>query len=203
MKKIQIYILIYLSLFILSINLFYLILNKNNYLSWNFKFENLYNILNLKYKSYKDISNEYNKKYKIYKKKLFLFFEDVHKYHVLSLMKLLNKRFIIKISSQNPVYLIYSVFGCKHLNKKYINSIKIAYFTENQIPDFNIADYAISQAHINYLDRYFRKPEFLSVIQIVNNSYLKIIRNKIINSSIRKKFCAAVISNSLIRKNIK
>ena len=121
------------------------------------------------------------KNIKYTKKKLFLFFEDVHKYHVLSLMKLLNKRFIIKISSQNPEYLIYSVFGCKHLNKKYINSIKIAYFTENQIPDFNIADYAISQAHINYLDRYFRKPEFLSVIQIVNKfsiSFIKIFLYK-------------------------
>ena len=58
----------------INLNLFYLILNKNNYLSWNFKFENLYNILNLKYKSYKDISNEYNKKYKIYKKKIIFIF---------------------------------------------------------------------------------------------------------------------------------
>ena len=78
----------------------------------------------------------------------------------------------------------------------YYNSIKIAIFTENQIPDFNIADYAVSNNHLNFLDRNFNNPYyFLKKLNLINNKNLNNIRNKILKSSKRKKFCAAVISN--------
>ena len=59
----------------------------------------------------------------------------------------------------------------------------------------NTADYAIGQAHINYLDRYFRIPYIIGLRRNnYNNTYFDIIRKK--NSKIsKKKFCAAVISN--------
>ena len=52
------------------------------------------------------------------------------------------------------------------------------------------ADYAIGQAHINYLDRYFKFPIFLWLIKNFKN-----IRKKILNNPNRTKFCAAVISH--------
>ena len=73
---------------------------------------------------------------------------------------------------------------------KYKDSIKIAIFTENKIPDLNEVDYAIGQAHINYLDRYFKFPIFLWFLKKFKN-----IREKILNNPKRIKFCAAVISH--------
>jgi hypothetical protein len=86
--------------------------------------------------------------------------------------------------------LIYNIFGTEHSDSKYNNSIKIAIFTENKIPDLNEADYAIGQSHINYLDRFFKCPIFLW-----NIKDLKSVRENVLNSPIRKKFCGAVISN--------
>ena len=85
------------------------------------------------------------------------------------------------------------------MNKEYDNSIKIAIFTENKIPDFNEADYAISQAHINYLDRYIKFPAFLWY----NIKGIKKMRQKVLNNPLRKKFCAAVISNNITSLRIK
>ena len=111
------------------------------------------------------------------------------------LKKLLKKKYELEIKSNNPDYIIFDVFGCSHLNETYKKSIKIAFFTENQIPDFNKADYAISQHHIIFLDRYFKRSYFLGLLFVFNNRYLNLIRKKVLNSHKRKKFCAAVISN--------
>ena len=78
------------------------------------------------------------------------------------------------------------------MNPKYNKCIKIAVFTENKIPDFNEADYALGQSHIIYLDRYFKFPIFLWY-DIKN---FNIVRKNVLNNQIRKKFCAAVISNN-------
>ena len=114
------------------------------------------------------------------------------------LKKILKRKYILEIKSDNPDYIIFDVFGCSHLDEIYQNSIKIAFFTENQIPDFNIADYAIGQSHIIYLDRYFKRSYFLGLLFTFNNRYLQLIRKKVLNSHKRKKFCAAVISNNII-----
>ena len=53
------------------------------------------------------------------------------------ILNLLTDKFIFKIDENNPDYLIYNVFGGIHFNLKYKNCIKIAYFTENKIPDLN------------------------------------------------------------------
>lgn len=93
--------------------------------------------------------------------------------------------------SNNPDYLVYNVFGKDHLKLKYKKAIKIAFYTENIIPDLNEADYAIGHQHINYLDRYFKYPMFLTkLFQNIEN-----IRKSVLNKPIRKKFCAAIISN--------
>ena len=79
-----------------------------------------------------------------------------------------------------------------HRKKFYI---KIAIFTENQIPDFKSADYAISQSHINYLDRHFTYQNSFFNKLLLFNKYNKKARNEVLKNPIRKKFCAAVISN--------
>ena len=74
----------------------------------------------------------------------------------------------IEITKESPDYIIFSVFGCEHLLSKYNSSVKIAFFTENQIPDFTETDYALGFGHLNHLDRYFSYPympyrSFLSI----------------------------------------
>jgi hypothetical protein len=71
------------------------------------------------------------------------------------------------------------------------------YFTENILPDFNFADYAIGHAHFSYLDRYLRIPfYFLNKLLSIKIKNIEIIRKQLIKSSIKKKFAAAVISNN-------
>ena len=151
-------------------------------------YEQISNYLNMKY----NIFNETSKNRKVYKKKISLYSVDLFdpKGHKLWIHRKLKNKFRIKFEKNNPDYLIYNIFGNEHLNKKYKNSIKIAIFTENQIPDLSEVDYAIGQAHINYLDRYFKFPIFFWFIKKYKN-----IRTKILNNPKRTKFCAAVISH--------
>ena len=146
-----------------------------------FKFKNDDNFLNLVSKTYEQISNYLNMKYniindisknrKIYKKKISLYSVDLFdpKGHKLWIHQKLKDKFRIKFDKNNPDYLIYNIFGDEHLKNKYKDSIKIAIFTENKIPDLNEVDYAIGQAHINYLDRYFKFPIFLWFLNLLKN----------------------------------
>ena len=113
----------------------------------------------------------------------------------------LDNKYIFIFTPINPDYLIYDVFSCEYLEKEYDNAIKIAFYTENQIPDFNKADYAIGFDNINYLDRYFRKTTLIWIFEkrYLNIKYKDFTQNRInsLNSKIKKKFCAAVISNYL------
>jgi hypothetical protein len=55
----------------------------------------------------------------------------------------------------------------------------------------NEVDYALGHAHISYLDRYFK----YSIFMWMNYDHIKEIREEVLKSPIRTKFCAAVISN--------
>lgn len=125
--------------------------------------------------------------------------EPFHNKLINETIKILKNKYSVHINPKNPDYLIYNIFGCKFLKYRYNNSIKIAYITENQLPDFNKADYCIGNSHINYLDRYFRIPVyFVKRISIIKQKAIELIRTKILNSPIRTKFCAGVISNYFI-----
>ena len=109
--------------------------------------------------------------------------------------KILRKlNYIIKIDNDHPDYLIYDVFGCEHSNQKYNQSIKIAIYSENIIPDFSEADYAMSQAHLIFLDRYYKYPSFIWRLKKFRNHKVENIGMFSKNLK-KKKFCAAVISN--------
>jgi hypothetical protein len=160
-------------------------------------------------KSFKEISNKLENKFTyrnykipnsnnyINKITIKIHFIDIYLYQINFLLNLLQKKFNIIISPENPDYLIYDVFGCEHLDNKYSNSTKIAFLTENIIPDFNTADYAMGHSYINYLDRYFIYPfYFYNISNFVNEKDINKARKKALSTSLkRKKFCAAVISN--------
>ena len=112
----------------------------------------------------------------------------------------LENEFIFQFTSDNPDYVVYDTFNCYYLNPKYNDTIKIAFFTENKIPDFYYADYAIGFDNLNYLDRYFRKTTLIAIfsrkyLNFKNKDFME-KRKEALNKKIRKKFCASVISNS-------
>ena len=107
-------------------------------------------------------------------------------------MEGMNDKFNIIYHVPNPDYLIYNVYNSDDLNEKYKdNIIRIAFYTENQIPTMNNADYIFSHSHITYLDRYFKNSIFLWE----KFSEIKKIREDVIKNPIRKKFCAGAITN--------
>jgi len=190
---------------LLIINLIYYFKKKMIHYEKAITFKNVDNlIINILHKTYTDISNYLNNKYTIItnkninkiktKKRLKLYCVDLFNKtrHKLWLQEKLEEKFIIEYEKDNPDYLIFNVFGEKHLNPKYKNAIKIGIFTENRIPDLNEVDYALGHSHINYLDRYFKHSIFLWE----NFKTINEIRKKVSKIPIRKKFCAAVISNS-------
>ena len=144
-----------------------------------------------------------NENIQIDKKYISLYFinfhdEPFHNSIINNTINILQNKFLVHINPNNPDYLIYNVFGCDYLDSKYNNTIKIAFFTENQLPDFSKADYCIGNSHINYFDRYFRMSfYFLYNIFPLKNEQLEQIRARILNNSIRTKFCAGVISNNV------
>ena len=170
-------------------------------------FKNIYIYLNSKYKVNK-IERLYNKSIKqnLNQKKTINIY-SVGSNGIFYTNKLrknikegLENKYFFNFTSNNPDYLIYDVSDCNYLNSKFKNAIKIAYFTENQIPDFNKADYAIGFHNLNYLDRYFKKTTLIwkfekQYLKIKNKNFI-IEREKVLSNKIRKKFCAAVISNS-------
>ena len=111
----------------------------------------------------------------------------------------LENKYIFEFTDKDPDYLIYDIFDCSFLAPKFNNSIKIAYYTENQLPDFNKADYAIAFHNLHYLDRYFKKTTLIYsfVVRYFNIKYKDFMkkRKEVLENPIRKKFCAAVISN--------
>ena len=210
--------LLFFHFFILLINIF-LLLNKNfiNISIFN-KFKNIdyFTIKFLSY-SYNQITNYLIKKLskksisksfaskKILKeiinnnrkKNIKLYYLDIHPRWISLIRENTKEKFNIQIDRVDPDYLVYATFGCKHLSSKYKNTIKIAFFTENQIPDLEISDYAVGLAHLNYLDRYFIYPYFIYSLNKNKNNIkiFEIIKEKILTGKKRKKFCASVISN--------
>ena len=120
--------------------------NKYNYLLINFiKRKELSLILFMQFIK-RNLKHLFTQKKKIMLYSVDLFSFDSHKKWLKDKLK---KKFIIKFNKNNPDYLIYNVFGSRHLSQKYNKSIKIAIYTENYFPDLNEADYAIGHYHIS------------------------------------------------------
>ena len=197
----------FLSIIYFFITLFFLIFNnKSQFIGKNV--DNLF--LKFVRNEYHQISSYLNKKYDNQnneqidktRKKLKINFVDYRNTgyqtpQINKIIKMLSENYDIEIDENNPSYIFYNVFRCEHFyDEKYNKSIKIAYYTENNIPDLNIADYAIADPHINYLDRYLKYSYIFGLHYKFRIKKFQAIRQRTIRSSIKKKkFCAAVISN--------
>ena len=192
-------------------NIYFLFYKKNIHIN---KFNDLKDIdqyiFCLLTKSYNQIGNYLNNKYNNFSSDLVISKEKNQKkiIHLHSanmnsveefrrtLLWYLKDKYIVLFDTDNPDYLVYNVFGYNEFNPMYNNCIKIAIYTENTIPDLSNCDYALGHQHISYLDRYFTLPFcFLRRLNETKNENLVKIRNNVINSPRRKKFCAALFSN--------
>jgi alpha(1,3/1,4) fucosyltransferase len=75
---------------------------------------------------------------------------------------LLVSEYEVIIDEVDPEFHIYSCFGTDYL--KY-DCVRIFYTGENDIPDFNLCDYALSCHHIHFNDRHKRFPNFVTYNQ--------------------------------------
>ena len=197
-QKVKYYFL-YFNLFVLFTNIFFYLKEKKesffNLHNSDLYLFNLSKLYNQKvYQNYiiRNITSKENKKISI-------FCEDtlnnsIYLRYYINMIK--NSNLIIDIKENHPDFLIYDVFGCNHLNEKYNDSVKIAFYSENILPDFSQADYILSQAHIMYLDRYFKYPSFIYRLKQFLNYDVENIKKFSLNKT-KTKFCAAVISNKM------
>ena len=181
--------------FIFIINIFFFLYKKNEYSTF-FKNSDLYIFSSASiYKKHFQIKN--NSFNSLKQKKVSIYCVDtlnnsVYIHYYKNMIK--NQNLIIEINKDHPDFLIYDVFGCEHLNEKYNDSVKIAFYSENIIPDFSESDYSLSQPHIIYLDRYFKYPSFIYRLKKFSGYKVKDIKTFAKNKK-KTKFCAAVISN--------
>ena len=200
------YLILILNIWCFLLNV--IILSKKKTIS-TILFRNIDNFfINISSNSYSNISSFLNNKFKNQKiininerKEIRYYVIGVHKKFNYSyfLNWRLGKLFNFKYDENNPDYLIYFIRGNEYLNPKWNNCIKIAYFGENCIVDFEQADYGMGNHHITYLDRYFRIPLFPRVLKNYLYKYntidfFDIIRQRVLKNKLRTKFCAAVIS---------
>lgn len=97
------------------------------------------------------------------------------------------------ILSDQPDYLVYSVFGLEHLN---YDCIRIFYTGECYTPNFNECDYAIGFDRFEFEDRYIRIPIYR--MNQYKNNFLKLFNRKPFTKEEldqKKGFCSFVYSN--------
>ncbi|WP_371373421.1 glycosyltransferase family 10 domain-containing protein [Sporomusa aerivorans] len=95
------------------------------------------------------------------------------------------------ILSDNPDYIIYSVFGHEYL--KY-DCVRIFYTSENIRPDFNLCDYAIAFDWMIFEDRYIRLPVYMLYEADLEKAMAK-HRISLEDLSKKHRFCNFVYSN--------
>lgn len=90
----------------------------------------------------------------------------------------------------NPDILIYSIFGYENLY--YQDCIKLYYTGENDVPDFNLCDYAISFHPIKFGDRHLRLPLYATwpSFEMLRSG------NRMNIPSKHRDFCSFVVSNN-------
>ncbi|AZI14894.1 glycosyltransferase family 10 domain-containing protein [Avibacterium paragallinarum] len=100
------------------------------------------------------------------------------------------------IENGEPDLLIYSCFGNKHF--EFNNCTKLYCSGENDVPNFNFCDYAISYHYLEFSNRHLRLPLFnLQKARMLAAERSKADIDSHLESFIQRKFCSIVVSNSL------
>jgi hypothetical protein len=109
--------------------------------------------------------------------------------------RFLNKYFDVELS-ENPDFLIYSVWGNEYLN---YDCIRIFHTMENEVPDFNECDFAFSFEYNSYGGRNYRLPNYVAYGEMA-----ELTKEKNIEEIIREKvrFCNMVVSNPKAKRRI-
>jgi hypothetical protein len=97
------------------------------------------------------------------------------------------------IISEDPEYLIYSLFGYRHLS---YNCIKIFYSGEQSFPNMDLCDYAIGHEYLSFGDRFFRWPYYLlysDSLKAIDFDYMSKGLNQ---ETTNRNFCSFVYSNN-------
>lgn len=111
---------------------------------------------------------------------------------------LLHSGYPIELSDE-PDYLICSVFGHEALKSQYDDCIKIVRISECMAPDFALYDYAIGMECLQFGDRYLKFPSLF-----LDGSSDQMILQEVLNKGIhlqddlaqKTEFCSFVYSNS-------
>lgn len=122
----------------------------------------------------------------------FVDFWDGFNADVFSLTKILHDiASITLIDEGEPDILIYSCFG--EIHHKFTHCIKIYISGENDIPDLNFCDYAISYRYLQLEDRHLRFPIFIAdKIQHLHHNKDTVLP---VNHLLERDFCSIVVSN--------
>ena len=91
---------------------------------------------------------------------------------------------------ENPDLLIYSIFGYENL--LYHDCVRLYYTGENDVPDFNLCDYAISFHPIDFNERHLRLPLYASWPSF------ELLRSgkRMVEPQEQRGFCSFVVSNN-------
>ena len=105
---------------------------------------------------------------------------------------LLRQRFDIEVTTEDPDYVIYSIFGHEFL--KYKDAVRIFFVGENVHADFNLCDYAFTYDWLTFGDRHFRAPNFVlydQYLDICDRQY-----SQIESIQSKSKFCNFIYTNN-------
>lgn len=124
----------------------------------------------------------------------FVDFWDNFNIHDNIISKVLKNIGGIIINEGEPDLLIFSCFGNKHL--EFDTCIKIYCTGENDFPNFNFCDYAISYHDFTFHDRHLQLPLFTlnGIDSLVHSLSRK--QNIDINNLFHRQFCSIVVSNN-------
>ena len=107
----------------------------------------------------------------------------------------LRKNFEVDVlgddAGEVPQLLIYSAFGMEHIH---YDCMKVYYSGENDVPDFNQCDYAISSHFLQLGDRHMRLPQYLLYKEF---DMLDAVVSTSTNGVADRPFCSVVVSNSV------
>lgn len=108
--------------------------------------------------------------------------------------KIISSKYSYEIvrKDESPDFLFYSCFGNEHYS---YDCIKIYYTGENDVPNFNECDYAISFHYLDFGERYIRLPLYV----FYEDSFNALRNNNILYSDnlFERDFCSIVVSNSI------
>ncbi len=106
----------------------------------------------------------------------------------------LSAKFKVKVldgsSKEKPDLLFYSLFGNEHY--KYQDTVKIYFSGENDVPDFNECDYALSHNRMDFNGRHLRYPLYMTY-EIEDALNPRMIAD---SQALERGFCSLLMSNS-------